>query len=217
MFPIRYCQTTIYQIHLNYMRTFPLHHGRGWSITYGYHPVFPIQSLPPNINGSVNMPKGSTYEREVKKVLEELGYLVIRSAGSMGEGDLIAISPPPDCYAYPIEVKSTNKRRFNVSNTKKDKEQYHQINQKARLGYPYTYIIRWKGFKEHIGLDLIDKMTVYPIWIPEDYYLTQSNQQYPSFWYDKGLKVRDVFIDYSKTVENLTPISNNYNMRGFKT
>lgn len=164
------------------------------------------------------MPKGSPYEREVKRVLEdELGYLVIRSAGSMGEGDLIAISPPPDCYAYPIEVKSTDKRTFNVSNTQKDKEQYQQIREKAQLGYPYVYIIRWKGFTEHIGLDLIDKMTVYPIWVNEENYLHQANQKYPSFRYEKGLKMEEVFIDYSKTVKDLTPIKQNYNMRGFKT
>ncbi len=37
--------------------------------------------------------KGADFERRVKKLLENDGYLCVRSAGSKGAADLIAINP----------------------------------------------------------------------------------------------------------------------------
>ena len=37
--------------------------------------------------------KGSRRERQAKKELEDMGYLVTKSGGSLGDFDLIAISP----------------------------------------------------------------------------------------------------------------------------
>lgn len=162
------------------------------------------------------MPKGSPYERKVKRVLEELGYIVIRSAGSLGDGDLVAISPPPECYAFIIEVKSTNDNKFTVSNTQKEKEQYYMMRDRAELGYPCLYIVRWKGDKQDIGKDEIDKMSVYPVWFPDGTYKNQANQKHPSFHRSSGLGMREVFIDHSDRVEDLEKIGKNFFMRGLK-
>jgi Holliday junction resolvase len=37
--------------------------------------------------------KGANFERRVKKELEEMGYFVVRAAGSKGKIDLVAIKP----------------------------------------------------------------------------------------------------------------------------
>lgn len=52
---------------------------------------------------------GSKYERELKNILEERGWLVIRSAGSLGTGDLIAIGPK--LHILIVESKKTNPKR----------------------------------------------------------------------------------------------------------
>lgn len=37
--------------------------------------------------------RGSTFERDVKKDMERLGWFVVRAAGSHGHADLLAVSP----------------------------------------------------------------------------------------------------------------------------
>lgn len=52
-----------------------------------------------------NYSRGAAYERKVKKEYEEAGFLVIRSAGSKGPVDLVAIYPGFDQYVVLIQCK----------------------------------------------------------------------------------------------------------------
>ena len=54
--------------------------------------------------------KGSNFERELKKALEEKGFAVVRSAGSHGV-DIIA---GKNRNIYIFECKSTSKEKFYV-------------------------------------------------------------------------------------------------------
>jgi len=86
---------------------------------------------------------GATYERELKKDLLKEGWLVFRSAGSF-VCDLIALKPDDHML---IEVKSTSKKKFNISYSKRDKEQFNMLNNLAKEGFNVYYWIRWKGKK----------------------------------------------------------------------
>ena len=81
---------------------------------------------------------GSSYERELKKLLEQKGWLVIRSAGSFSS-DLVALKPTEHMI---IEVKSTKHDKFY---TTLDKEQFDILNSYAKNGYTVYYYVRWKG------------------------------------------------------------------------
>lgn len=84
------------------------------------------------------MKSDSQYERELRKLLEKQGWLVIRSAGSLAF-DLIAIKPQETRV---IEVKADRGDRYYTTN---NKDQYDSLNKLARNGYNCHYYVRWKG------------------------------------------------------------------------
>jgi len=86
---------------------------------------------------------GSTYERELKKKLQEEGWLVIRSAGSF-VCDLVALNPRNHML---IEVKSNKAGNVNLGHDNKSKAQFDSLNELAKKGFNVSYAIRWKGFK----------------------------------------------------------------------
>ncbi len=57
----------------------------------------------PQAIGKANKQKGSRRERQVKKMLEDTGYLVVKSGASLGLFDLIALG---DKQCRLIQVKS---------------------------------------------------------------------------------------------------------------
>jgi len=57
--------------------------------------------------------KGARLERRVKKLLENLGFFVVRSAGSRGPFDLVAFK----CIVFGIQVKT---HRYNITVDEKD-------------------------------------------------------------------------------------------------
>ncbi len=58
---------------------------------------------------------GARFERDVKKALEDKGWVVVRSAGSLGCIDLVVINRP---HAVTIQCKHT-KQRMRIKNDKK--------------------------------------------------------------------------------------------------
>jgi Holliday junction resolvase len=58
---------------------------------------------------STNYTRGATLERKIKKQLEDEGYYVMRSAGSKGQVDLLALAP--DGFAYMIQVSLSKKNK----------------------------------------------------------------------------------------------------------
>ena len=129
---------------------------------------------------------GSDYERELKSILEEnFDYIVIRSAGSMGEGDLIAI-PYDDltkeitCNSFRnlptvIEVKSTNKDTYYTTNNEKDKEQYEVMKYKEDkfYGINFIYCIRWKDYTHK------DKKDKWEVFNPLDSHIMKKGEGKP--------------------------------------
>jgi len=87
--------------------------------------------------------KGTNYERELKQLLRKEGWIVIRSAGSFAY-DIVALKPDKHII---IEVKSTKKDKFNISYSKRDREQFDVLNELAKQGFNTMYYIRWKGRK----------------------------------------------------------------------
>ena len=83
---------------------------------------------------------GSNYERELRDLLREKGWVVCRSAGSF-VADLIALKPNEHRI---IEVKSLNGDTYRTS---KDKGQFDLLNGYAKQGFKVWYYIRWKGRK----------------------------------------------------------------------
>lgn len=69
---------------------------------------------------------GATFERQFKKLLEERGFFVIRSAGSRAV-DLAALHPTKGCYL--IEEKSITGDVFRVTKTKDTKDQWEELPQ----------------------------------------------------------------------------------------
>ncbi len=92
------------------------------------------------------MVSGSKYERELKDILEDEGCIVIRSAGSMGEGDLVAIARRGDSTdVYIIECKSTNKNVYYSSNDPKQFKTMKDNMQEYKDDFIfYIYAVRWK-------------------------------------------------------------------------
>ena len=81
---------------------------------------------------------GINFERELRDILREEGWIVFRSAGSF-VCDLIALQPNKHRI---IEVKSTKNDRFYTSS---DKKQFDLLNEYAKTGFNVYYYIRWKG------------------------------------------------------------------------
>ena len=66
-----------------------------------------------------NYQKGADFERKVVKYFEELGYLAIRSAGSHGPFDVIAIPKREVCPGIPILIQA--KRHGQITKEELDK------------------------------------------------------------------------------------------------
>jgi len=96
--------------------------------------------------------KGYNYERELMKILEKHGYIVIRSAGSSGHGDLVALKPSGyhmgERIWTPIiiECKKTSQKVFYISGEKRVR-QYNDLLKLARKDIKVYYAIRFKGDK----------------------------------------------------------------------
>lgn len=82
---------------------------------------------------------GSDYERELVSILEDYGWLPVRSAGSMGKGDVIALHPDHDNAPIVVEVKKTKKDRHYCSH---DPEQFFMMSAHAEAGHNAIYAVR---------------------------------------------------------------------------
>ncbi|MDD3493798.1 MAG: hypothetical protein PHZ19_09925 [Candidatus Thermoplasmatota archaeon] len=93
------------------------------------------------------MPGGSKYELEIKERLENLGWLVVRSAGSMGAADIVAMKPSDRGVLLAIiEGKSLHGDTFYVSSTAKNIDQWEAYKMLIEWGFPcVVYVIRWKS------------------------------------------------------------------------
>jgi len=105
----------------------------------------------------------SQYERELRKLLEELDYIVVRSAGSMGEGDLVVLDPVAEVLPHIIEVKSVKGDVYYSCRTDTDKEQYTHMRKMQEIldGIEYLYAVRFKGQKSLHGEPLNKKWRMY--------------------------------------------------------
>ena len=73
------------------------------------------------------MPQGSLYERQFKHHLEDAGFDVVRSAGSLAV-DLVAIREVGGIQrTFIFEVKSFKKKRFYPSLNQKTKDQWAEM------------------------------------------------------------------------------------------
>lgn len=84
----------------------------------------------------------SSYERELAQALEREGWIVIRSAGSMGHGDLVALRPDE---ALVIECKKTRDKAFYTGRRARTREQYHGLLRLRERGLRAYYAIRFVG------------------------------------------------------------------------
>ncbi len=92
---------------------------------------------------------GADYERELKDLLEDLDLRVIRSAGSMGEGDLVCLDPSGRREPAIIEVKSIKGSTYYSSSSSREKEQFSEYERKSKQDdrIEYIYAVRWKGLR----------------------------------------------------------------------
>lgn len=74
--------------------------------------------------------KGSDYERKLKKMYEMKGWYVMRSAGSFGPADLIAINPESRRIRV-IQAKNYNR---SISGTKEEQRILDDLNKKIQPG-----------------------------------------------------------------------------------
>ena len=89
--------------------------------------------------------KGADYERELKKRCEEQGYYVVRSAGSHGVADLVALSR---CSVILIQCKS--------GKTGPKKEDFEKLENTAQAIGALAYMC-WKTKHEEI-VYVLDKL-----------------------------------------------------------
>lgn len=79
------------------------------------------------------------YERELRDVVDPLGYDSIRAAGSEGTLDLVLWARNHDRHIL-AQVKSTKK---GVYYTSSNKEEYDIMRKYARAGHECYYFVRW--------------------------------------------------------------------------
>jgi len=85
---------------------------------------------------------GINYEREMRDILREDGWIVFRSAGSF-VCDLVALKPNEHKL---IEIKSLKGDRYYTTS---DKEQFDLLNGYAKQGFNVYYFVRWKNFRPY--------------------------------------------------------------------
>lgn len=123
---------------------------------------------------------GSKEENDFGDFIEDDNYgLTTRGAGSMGHADILWLLYPPLRYFVLVEVKSTKKRKLNLSHNDHFKEQYIQIKKLSDMGFDCWYSVRWIGHREDFGTPLKAKFEFYDLILADDY-LYQKNQEYPT-------------------------------------
>lgn len=100
---------------------------------------------------------GSDYERELMRILRARGRRVVRSAGSMGEGDVVVIHPilrgqgecmdPAWSGGSILEAKAVGAREpyYRPSKRVKDRAQYAVALEMEGAGYDEWYALRVKA------------------------------------------------------------------------
>jgi Holliday junction resolvase len=84
-----------------------------------------------------------TYERKLLDILEkQYGWLAVRSAGSMGKGDVLAIKPDHPNSPIVIEVKKISDDTFYASSGEKNKKQWWMMVGHAKRGINTCYAVR---------------------------------------------------------------------------
>ena len=62
-----------------------------------------------------------------------------------------------------IEVKSTKKEVFNVSYSKRDRDQFDILNNLAKEKFNVYYYVRWKGKRQHKWTKIKLPLDSYPV------------------------------------------------------
>ena len=128
---------------------------------------------------------GGNAERELLRILQSDGWLVVRSAGSKGTADIYAVKKFHDDITNEdkympllIEVKSTSKQAWSAKYRDREKEQFDDyVEMYKRYGIPILYFIRHR--------DRADKDKWYVI-IP-DY---DNEPKYPFFRVGKNMTLK---------------------------
>jgi len=120
----------------------------------------------------------SKYERELKKILEQHDFFVIRSAGSKSIDLISAIPKNRKGNIVFIEEKSTHDRRFYTSNNQETKDQYDMNSFLAEeYNLDIVYAIRYVSNQ---------KSKLWKIYEP-DY----ESSKYPVFRDNEGIALED--------------------------
>lgn len=98
---------------------------------------------------------GAAYERELKRLLEARGWCVVRSAGSMGEGDLsvkstddisfdVMMSLPVGSRGAIVEAKKTSgdEPAFYLGRSEYRREQVDALFENVERGVPVVWAVR---------------------------------------------------------------------------
>lgn len=91
--------------------------------------------------------RGANYERLMKKRLEALGYYVVRSAGSHGVADLVAIGAP-NTYCVPVLLVQCKYGKTGPNN-----EDFDKLEDVANR-YFVDAAMAWKKGKDELTLFL---------------------------------------------------------------
>jgi len=91
--------------------------------------------------------RGDKYERELCELLEKARVTSIRSAGSMGKGDVIGLPTVEGALAREIqhvvlESKKTQENAYYTGSNDYTKEQWRACCDVAKF-HPYYYAVRW--------------------------------------------------------------------------
>ncbi len=110
----------------------------------------PKESHLQGLGGGSIVAGGSSYERELKTLLESDGWYVVRSAGSLAV-DLVAIDPE-NGHTLLIEVKSFKGNAYYTSRRKQTKEQQMEmcrLEKKFNGHVSVFYALRKKGQSDY--------------------------------------------------------------------
>lgn len=123
---------------------------------------------------------GSDYERKLNYILEDkYDWLSIRAAGSMGDGDIVAIHPDHENSPMVIEVKKSSREPYRTTVTQETKEQFEMMQEHASRGINTIYAVRFlRG----------DTETQWQI-----YWVSGDEEDYPIRRRGDGLTLEEVF------------------------
>ncbi len=136
---------------------------------------------------------GADEERELKNLLQDMGYIVFRSAGSLGDGDLALRNKKNQFIA--VEEKSTSHEKVSISDTQKLKDQYRIFKRHYyEDDVPSLYSVRWRGYTPHYGTDDIEKWEAFLI--SEEYRHKRSRtQEWPVYKVENGVRIEGLFLE----------------------